>query len=111
MAAAQESRLEVPGVGSADPPASAAAPSSRNGKPTPHVNGNGKHPATSAGAGSDPDIPLFQQGWYLVAKDGLDRVLALLLLVVTAPLTSNESWTAFAPGELKVFVDGALARA
>jgi predicted glutamine amidotransferase len=30
-------------------------------------------------------------------------------VVVTAPLTTNESWTAIAPGELKVFVDGALA--
>lgn len=29
-------------------------------------------------------------------------------VVVTAPLTTNEVWTAFAPGELKVFVDGAL---
>ncbi len=29
-------------------------------------------------------------------------------VVVTAPLTSNEVWTAFAPGELKVFVDGAV---
>lgn len=29
-------------------------------------------------------------------------------VVVTAPLTTNEHWTAFAPGELKVFVDGAL---
>jgi len=29
-------------------------------------------------------------------------------VVVTAPLTTNENWTAFAPGELKVFVDGAL---
>ena len=29
-------------------------------------------------------------------------------LVATAPLTTNEVWTAFAPGELKVFVDGAL---
>ncbi len=28
-------------------------------------------------------------------------------VVVTAPLTTNESWTAFAPGELKVFADGA----
>ena len=28
-------------------------------------------------------------------------------VVVTAPLTTNEAWTAFAPGELKVFVDGA----
>lgn len=27
-------------------------------------------------------------------------------VVVTAPLTTNEHWTAFAPGELKVFVDG-----
>jgi predicted glutamine amidotransferase len=27
-------------------------------------------------------------------------------VVVTAPLTVNEQWTAFQPGELKVFVDG-----
>jgi predicted glutamine amidotransferase len=32
-------------------------------------------------------------------------------VVVTAPLTTNESWTAFVPGELKVFVDGALVNA
>lgn len=29
-------------------------------------------------------------------------------VVVTAPLTTNEHWVAFAPGELKVFEDGAL---
>jgi predicted glutamine amidotransferase len=29
-------------------------------------------------------------------------------VVVTAPLTTNERWTAFAPGELKVFAGGAL---
>jgi len=28
-------------------------------------------------------------------------------VVVTAPLTTNEVWTPFAPGELRVFVDGA----
>jgi predicted glutamine amidotransferase len=27
-------------------------------------------------------------------------------VVVTTPLTTNEQWTAFAPGELRVFVDG-----
>jgi glutamine amidotransferase len=27
-------------------------------------------------------------------------------VIVTAPLTRNENWTAFQPGELKVFVDG-----
>jgi predicted glutamine amidotransferase len=27
-------------------------------------------------------------------------------VIVTAPLTTNEQWTEFAPGELKVFVDG-----
>lgn len=27
-------------------------------------------------------------------------------IIVTEPLTTNESWTSFAPGELKVFVDG-----
>ena len=30
-------------------------------------------------------------------------------VVVTAPLTTNETWTPFAPGELHVFVDGQLA--
>jgi len=29
-------------------------------------------------------------------------------VVVSATLTTNEHWTAFAPGELKVFVDGAV---
>lgn len=28
-------------------------------------------------------------------------------VVATTPLTCNEAWTPFAPGELKVFVDGA----
>ncbi len=29
-----------------------------------------------------------------------------ICIVVTEPLTTNEEWTAFAPGELKVFVEG-----
>ena len=29
-----------------------------------------------------------------------------LVVVVTEPLTTNESWVAMAPGELMVFVDG-----
>ncbi|RYX96806.1 MAG: class II glutamine amidotransferase [Comamonadaceae bacterium] len=32
-----------------------------------------------------------------------------IAVVVTTPLTTNESWTAFKPGELKVFENGALA--
>jgi glutamine amidotransferase len=28
-------------------------------------------------------------------------------IIVTEPLTTNETWTAFAPGELLLFVDGA----
>lgn len=28
-------------------------------------------------------------------------------IIVTAPLTTNEIWTQFAPGEMKVFIDGA----
>jgi glutamine amidotransferase len=31
-----------------------------------------------------------------------------LAIVVTEPLTTNENWVAMAPGELKVFVDGAV---
>ena len=31
-------------------------------------------------------------------------------VVVTAPLTTNETWTQFAPGELRVFVDGEVAQ-
>jgi glutamine amidotransferase len=30
-------------------------------------------------------------------------------VIATTPLTTDESWTPFAPGELKVFVDGAVA--
>ena len=30
-------------------------------------------------------------------------------VVVTAPLTTNETWTQMAPGELRVFVDGVSA--
>ena len=29
-----------------------------------------------------------------------------IAIVVTAPLTTNEDWSAFAPGEMRVFVDG-----
>ena len=32
-----------------------------------------------------------------------------LAIVVTEPLTHNEAWVAMAPGELQVFVDGAIA--
>jgi glutamine amidotransferase len=32
-------------------------------------------------------------------------------VVVSAPLTTNEHWTAFAPGELKVFECGVSASA
>ena len=33
-----------------------------------------------------------------------------LAIVVTEPLTTNEEWVGMAPGELQVFVDGAVAR-
>jgi len=32
-----------------------------------------------------------------------------LAIITTEPLTTDEDWTAFNPGELKVFVDGTLA--
>ena len=32
-----------------------------------------------------------------------------LVIVVTEPLTTDEDWVAMAPGELLVFVDGALS--
>ena len=31
-------------------------------------------------------------------------------IVATQPLTRGEDWTAFAPGELRVFVDGQACR-
>jgi len=61
-----------------------------------------KHPFTHATL-SDEDVSVN----FAEHTSPTDRI----AVVVTAPLTSNESWTAFAPGELKVFVDGALARA
>ena len=34
---------------------------------------------------------------------------ARVAVVVTAPLTTNETWTQMTPGELRVFVDGVSA--
>jgi predicted glutamine amidotransferase len=56
-----------------------------------------QHPFTHATL-SDEDLSV---NFAEVTQAG-DRV----AVVVTAPLTTNEPWTAFAPGELKVFVDG-----
>lgn len=56
-----------------------------------------QHPFNTAQL-SDEDISVdFSQ---LTTRD--DRV----AVIVTEPLTTNESWTQFAPGELKIFVDG-----
>ncbi len=61
-----------------------------------------KHPFAHATL-SDEDVSVN----FAEHTDPADRV----AVVVTAPLTTNENWAAFAPGELKVFVDGALAAA
>lgn len=56
-----------------------------------------KHPFVTACL-SDEDLSVdFSQ---VTTPD--DRV----AIIVTEPLTTNEAWTHFAPGELKVFVDG-----
>ena len=53
---------------------------------------NGTRAATAgaqgapASVGSDPELLLPQGSWYLVAKDGLDRMFALFMLVLTTPL-------------------------
>jgi predicted glutamine amidotransferase len=56
-----------------------------------------RHPFVSAQL-SDDDLAID----FAAHTTPTDRV----AIVVTAPLTTNEAWTAFAPGELKVFVDG-----
>ncbi|MEP6965896.1 MAG: class II glutamine amidotransferase [Polaromonas sp.] len=61
-----------------------------------------RHPFTHATL-SDEDLSIN----FAEHTQPTDRV----AVVVTAPLTTNERWTAFAPGELKVFVDGALVNA
>ena len=61
-----------------------------------------KHPFAHATL-SDEDVSIN----FADHTSASDRV----AVVVSAPLTTNENWTAFAPGELKVFVDGALAEA
>lgn len=61
-----------------------------------------KHPFAHATL-SDEDVSVN----FAEHADPADRV----AVVVTAPLTTNENWTAFAPGELKVFADGALVAA
>ena len=39
---------------------------------------------------------------------GLTTTNDRVALIVTQPLTTNEAWTKFEPGELKVFVDGTV---
>jgi predicted glutamine amidotransferase len=56
-----------------------------------------KHPFASATL-SDQDLSIN----FAEHAHPDDRV----AVVVTSPLTTNEAWTSFAPGELKVFVDG-----
>ena len=58
-----------------------------------------KHPFAHATL-SDEDVSVD----FAEQTQPTDRV----AVVVTAPLTTDEAWTAFAPGALKVFVDGAL---
>lgn len=73
MATASEHRLSAP-----LPTAAALGAASR-------ALGNGVRPAEVRNA-SDPKILLPQQTWYLLAKDWFDRMLAFLLLLITAPL-------------------------
>ncbi len=60
--------------------------------PEPSLGLGGKRVAKASGhavpasVGSDPEVLLPQGSWYLVAKDGLDRVLAFVMLLLTAPL-------------------------
>ncbi|MEO7954451.1 MAG: class II glutamine amidotransferase, partial [Polaromonas sp.] len=61
-----------------------------------------RHPFTHATL-SDEDVRVN----FAEQTQPTDRV----AVVVTAPLTTNETWTAFAPGELKVFQDGVLVKA
>jgi glutamine amidotransferase len=57
-----------------------------------------QHPFSRATL-SDEDVSIN----FAEHADPGDRV----AVVVTAPLTSDEVWTPFTPGELRVFVDGA----
>jgi len=59
-----------------------------------------RHPFTEAHL-SDEDLSVD----FSAHTQPNDRV----ALVVTAPLTTDEAWTSMAPGELRVFVDGASA--
>ena len=58
-----------------------------------------KHPFTHATL-SDEDVSIN----FADHTTASDRV----VVVVSTPLTTNETWAAFSPGELKVFVDGAV---
>ncbi|MCI0685070.1 MAG: sugar transferase [Gemmataceae bacterium] len=52
----------------------------------PAVNGVRKHLSVPAAVGSEPDVLLPHGSWYRFVKDGLDRVVAFLMLLVTSPL-------------------------
>ena len=57
-----------------------------------------QHPFTRASL-QDDDVTVD----FAALTSPSDRV----AVVVTEPLTHDETWVAFAPGEIKVFVDGA----
>src|SRR5688500_18952390 len=65
-------------------PGAAARPAAIGGAPL-SINGTSKHAAASS-AGSDSEILLPPGSWYLLAKGGLDRVFAFLMLLATSPL-------------------------
>ena len=43
---------------------------------------------------------------YANALSGHESARVSVAVIVTEPLTTNETWHAFAPGELRVFVEG-----
>ena len=63
---------------------------------------------TNAATGIDTDKPAFWTDGNIHAAEltsPSDRV----AVVVTEPLTRDEAWVAFTPGEIRVYVDGAPA--
>jgi lipopolysaccharide/colanic/teichoic acid biosynthesis glycosyltransferase len=89
MAPARETRLDTPErlPGGVNPASNGSGgPSGANGKVPHAVEGNGRHRAAPTSVGFEPEMLLPQACWYLVAKDGLDRVAAFVLLVVCSPL-------------------------
>ena len=70
------------------------------------ANFNVVEPSSTAAVGETSIPPSTMSRASVLAAASTSSMGSEVAVVVTAPLTTNEDWTAFQSGEMRVFVDG-----